>query len=120
MDAEKYLELKAELLVDGVNASEIALQEVGSKYKEQNHGLFGWDFEDHAGINLPDDFLLPDGTVIQFRMNRSSPYFIDLKQEKTILTRNGIEICQVRWIPRPTFYRLRTSNGNLMVKIGQI
>jgi len=120
MDAEKYLELKAELLVDGVNVSELALQEVGSKYKEQNHGLFGWDFEDHAGINLPDDFLLPDGTVVQFRMNRSSPYFIDLKQGKTILTRDGIEICHVRWIPRPTFYRQRTSSGNLMVKIGQI
>ena len=59
-----YLELKADLLVEGVWATSEALSEVGKTYKEQNHGLFGWDFEDHAEIVLPDDFLLLDGTVV--------------------------------------------------------
>lgn len=68
MDA-RYLTLKADLLVRGVSATSGALRDVGTRYKEQNHGLFGWDFEDHAGIFLPDDFLLPDGSVVQFRKN---------------------------------------------------
>ena len=68
------LELKASLLVEGVRATQDALSGVGAKYKEQNHGLFGWDMEDHAGLALPDDFLLPDGTIVQFRMNSSSPF----------------------------------------------
>ena len=120
MDGIRYLELKAELLVEGVNATAAALQEIGSRYKEQNHGLFGWDFEDHAGIVLPDDFLLPDGTVVQFRRSSRSQYLIDLSGGKLALMKNGDEICTVRWIPRPAFYRQRTSSGNLMVKIGQI
>ena len=35
-----YLELKAELLINGLNATPQALSKVGSKYKEQNHGFF--------------------------------------------------------------------------------
>ena len=65
-----YLELKAELLVEGIQATSDALREVGKKYKEQNHGLFGWDFEDHIGIALPDDFTLPDGTVVHHKSLR--------------------------------------------------
>jgi hypothetical protein len=60
------IELKSSLLVEGVRATEEALTGVGKDYKEQNHGLFGWDMEDHAGADLPDDFLLPDGTVVPF------------------------------------------------------
>jgi hypothetical protein len=62
MNDVSYLELKAELLVEGVWATSEALREVGKSYKEQNHGLFGWDLEDHVGLVLPDDFLLPDGS----------------------------------------------------------
>ena len=57
MNKYNYIELKAELLTNGINATSEALREVGSKYKEQNHGLFGWDFENHANIALPDDFV---------------------------------------------------------------
>ena len=36
------IELKASLLVEGMRATEVALTGVGTEYKEQNHGLFGW------------------------------------------------------------------------------
>src|SRR3989304_3626863 len=72
MKDDRYLELKAELLVEGVKATPDALKQVGRTYKEQNHGLFGWDFEDHVEMVLPDDFTLPDGTVVQFRKNSRS------------------------------------------------
>lgn len=120
MNINFYLDLKAELLVNGVNATSQALREVGTKYKEQNHGLFGWDFEDHTEITLPDDFILPDGTLVQFRRNSHSQYLVILSKDKLILTNAGEEVCQVKWIPRPAFYDDKTSRTNSMVKIGQV
>lgn len=115
-----YLELKAELLVNGVNATQQALKEVGSKYKEQNHGLFGWDFEDHQGMALPDDFALPDGTIVQFRKNSHSNYTVDLVDNELVLTNGKEELCTVEWLPRPEFYTKQTLSNNSMVKIGQV
>ena len=116
----KYLELKAELLVEGVWATVEALAEVGEKYKEQNHGLFGWDFEDHVGMVLPDDFTLPDETVVQFRKNSRSPYQVTSKGNDLVLLKGEEDICKVKWIPRPVYYEQKTTNNLKMVKIGQI
>jgi hypothetical protein len=116
----QYLELKAELLVEGIRATPVALKEVGKKYKEQNHGLFGWDFEDHAGTALPDDFLLPDGTVVQFRKNSRSPYQVTVEENDLMLSNGKGKICKVGWIPRPAYYGKETTHRRPMVKIGQI
>jgi biotin synthase-related radical SAM superfamily protein len=116
----QYLELKAELLVEGIWATPEALKEVGKKRKEQNHGLFGWDFEDHAGIALPDDFLLPDGTVVQFRKNSRSPYRVTMEEKDVTLSNGKGKICKVEWIPRPAYYGQETTHRRPMVKIGQI
>ncbi|WP_225370529.1 hypothetical protein [Methanobrevibacter arboriphilus] len=80
-----YLLLKALLLTEGVHSDKESLEGVGTKYKEQNHGLFGWDFETHKEIKLPDDFYLPDGTVVQYRLNSSSQYNIKKVDENLIL-----------------------------------
>ena len=116
----QYLTLKAELLVEGIQATPEALKEVGKKYKEQKHGLFGWDFEDHAGMVLPDDFLLPDGTVVQFRKNSRSPYRVTVEEKNLILSNGKGGICKVEWIPRPAYYTKETVGHHPMVKIGQI
>ena len=120
MNKYGYLELKAELLINGINATPKALKEVGTKYKEQNHGLFGWDFEDHTNIALPDDFALPDGTIVQFRRSSRSNYLVDQKDGKLILNDGKKELCQIRWLDRPKYYSQETSSGNRMVKIGQV
>jgi len=114
------IELKASLLVEGVRATEVALTGVGAKYKEQNHGLFGWDLEDHAGLELPDDFLLPDGTVTQFRMNSSSPFCVRADNGALRLFEGDRDICGVEWIKRPAFYDMEVSRNKRMVQIGQI
>ena len=115
------LELKASLLVEGVRATEEALAGVGADYKEQNHGLFGWDMEEHVGMELPDDFLLPDGTVVQFRKNSASPFQIHAGSEGLTLFHGEDAVTEVRWIKRPAFYDREVSRaGRKMVQIGQI
>lgn len=114
------LELKASLLVEGVRATEDALRGLGTRYKEQNHGLFGWDMEDHEGMALPDDFRLPEGTIVQFRMNSSSPFCVRAEDGTLKLSADGWEICDVAWIKRPAFYDRRVVRGRKMVQIGQI
>ena len=114
------LMLKASLLVEGVRAEPQALAGLGAQFKEQNHGLFGWDFEDHVGQLLPDDFCLPDGTVVQFRLNSRSPYKVRLVDGRRCLFFQEDEICDVSWIDRPAFYSAKTSQGHDMIKVGQI
>ncbi|MEJ2271748.1 MAG: radical SAM protein, partial [Candidatus Bathyarchaeota archaeon] len=120
MNNQEYIKIKAELLVNGVNATKHALEGLGTKYKEQNHGLFGWDFEDHTNIALPDDFVLPDGTIVQFRRNNQSNYLIDLVNNQLVLCDGKENLCQVNWLARPAFYSQKTSSNKDMVKIGQI
>jgi len=115
-----YLLLKAALLADGIRAEPEALRDVGALYKEQNHGLFGWDFENHVGLNVPDDFFLENGSVVQFRLNQKSPYIVRRKNEQLALFHNDEELCGVGWIPRPAYYNKQTSKGNPMINIGQV
>lgn len=116
----EYLKLKAELLTNGVDATPEALKDVGGKYKEQNHGLFGWDFEDHTNITLPDDFGLPDGSIVQFRRNSCSRYLVDIADGELMLSDGQKSLCPVRWLSRPKFYSKKTTSNNRMVKIGQV
>lgn len=117
---QNYLLLKATLLTDGIRSDSESLEKLGIEYKEQNHGLFGWDFENHIDIKLPDDFYLPDGTVVQYRLNSKSPYNVGKVGNKLILYFNEEEICEIKWMERPKYYNKKTSNGNEMVKIGQV
>ena len=114
------IELKASLLVEGVRATGEALTGIGKDCKEQNHGLFGWDMEDHVGADLPDDFRLPDGTVVQFRMNSSSPFCVRADGGVLRLFHGEWDICEVKWIKRPAFYDRMLAENKKMVQIGQV
>jgi hypothetical protein len=114
------LNLKAALLTEGVRAETEALAGLGSIYKEQNHGLFGWDFENHVDLKAPDDFLLEDGTVVQFRLNSSSPYLVRLVKGALRVTKNGEDLAGASWIKRPAFYDKKTSKGTPMIRVGQV
>ena len=115
-----YLLLKAALLTEGIRAAPEALKDVGVFYKEQNHGLFGWDFENHTNLKVPDDFLLEDGSVVQFRLNHKSPYIVRQTEEKLALFLNEEKLCNVSWIDRPLYYNFKSSRGNDMIRIGQV
>ncbi len=117
---ENNLFLKAALLTEGIRADSESLRDVGTEFKEQNHGLFGWDIENHIDLKVPDDFSLPDGTIVQFRLNSKSPYHVKTLEGRFILHFNDSELCEVNWIERPAYYNAKTTRGNDMIKIGQI
>lgn len=120
MSVEQEIQIKAALLTEGINAEPEALAGLGEIYKEQNHGLFGWDFENHEGELLPDDFRLPEGTVVQFRKNSRSPYIVKKESSGLVLTKGEEIITGVEWLKRPAFYDLKTSDGVPMTKVAQI
>ena len=118
--SERSLALKARLLTEGVAATPRALATLGTLHKEQNHGLFGWDFEDHVGRLLPDDFLLSDGTVVQFRGNSASPFRIEGEDGGLALYEREERLDSASLIPRPRYYSARTHDGEPMVKVAQV
>lgn len=117
---QRSLELKARILTEGITATPEALAGLGREYKEQNHGLFGWDFEDHVGRLLPDDFVLSDGTVVQFRGNSASPFRLDADWDGLGVYEGEARLDAASLIPRPRFYSASTTDGVPMVKIAQI
>ncbi len=117
---ENSLAIKAKLLTDGIRATDRALAGLGTAYKEQNHGLFGWDFEDHVGRFLPDDFVLSDGTVVQFRGNSGSPFLLDVDGDSLAIFEGEDRLEGAALIPRPRFYSATADDGTPMVKIAQV
>jgi len=113
-------ELKAALLVEGINFEPSAMEGVGVEFKEQNHGLFGWDFKNHKGLQLPDDFVLSDGTVVQFRYNPNSQYSMVAHNGQRKIVKGDTELDTAALIPRPQYYDKQTQNGVTMRQIAQI
>ncbi len=114
------LRLKADLLTEGIDTHADALQGIGSEFKEQNHGLFGWDFVNHKDMHLPDDFSLSDGTVVQFRYNPGSPFKMEMRDGVRSVVKAGEALETAGLIPRPRFYDATTDSGSAMRKIAQV
>jgi hypothetical protein len=112
--------LKARLLVDGVRTADSALAEVGSRYKEQVHHLFEYDFDVHKEHAQPSEIKLPGGTVVQVRLNDRSPFMVHRRGDVLMLEDNGREIGTLDWLERPAFYGRSTSSGKPMNSIGEM
>ena len=120
MNVLDTMALKAALLTEGINATAEALDGLGTEFKEQNHGLFGWDFVNHKNLHLPDDFVLADGTVVQFRYNPASPYSMELRDGVRVIANGEDAVTQASLIPRPQFYDAVTEGGATMRQIAQV
>jgi hypothetical protein len=106
------IELKAELLVNGVTLDDSALKGVDKKYKKQIHWLFEWYFERHDTGKISDDFELPDGSIIQLRKYSKLPFTIKSDNDSLVLLNEGKFITDVKWLPRPEYY----SKKQMMVR----
>jgi len=113
------LELKAELLVDGVNIDASAFEGVGEKYKEQIHGVFDFDFESHENQKLPAEIILEDEMLVPFKKSSASPFVVKRNNGPLFLEYKGEHVLDVKYTDRPKFYNKMTSDSILMSRIGQ-
>jgi hypothetical protein len=114
------LQLKARLLVDGVQVSASALEGVGGPHKEQVHHLFEYDFDVHAADRQPAELQLPGGSVVQVRMNHRAPFRVERSDGALVLLEHGRDPIEVSWLPRPAFYDETVSSGRPMTAIAEL
>lgn len=76
--------------------------------------------ERHDKEKIPDDFELPDGTIVQLRKYSRSPFTINSNNDSLSLFHEEKFITEIKWIPRPEYYNSETDDGTLMSKVAQI
>ncbi|MFH1624895.1 MAG: hypothetical protein ABID54_07035, partial [Pseudomonadota bacterium] len=70
------VELKLGMLIDGVCIDDSATEGYGTKYKEQKKWLFEWDHVTREERLVPEEVVLPEGTVVGVREDPDSPYLL--------------------------------------------
>ncbi len=113
---EKEIWVKANLLADGLKFDASALEGVCDLYKEQSRWLFDWNIGEHA-YYLPEELLLPMGTLVQVRENRDSRWLCTAEGGLLVLKRDGEVVIECRHIPRPDYYSQEASPGVIMRRI---
>lgn len=117
----REIELKANLIIEGVRIEEAALEGVGSEWMEDVSSVFGYYLEGYRpGLMYPSDMKFPLGTVSKVTYNTRSPYNIRKEDGQIILEKDGHFLTPLSWIERPQFYSQMTSDGVEMKKIAQI
>ncbi|MBI2877268.1 MAG: hypothetical protein HYY20_10335 [Candidatus Tectomicrobia bacterium] len=113
------LELKCELVVDGIRLHPSAQEGVGTQYKEQVHSLFDFDEDFHSDELFPAELSLSDGTMLLFKQVSSSKYLLRREDGELFLEREGERMAEVRYSPRPRFYDQLNAEGIPMSRVGQ-
>lgn len=105
------VELKLGMLIDGVCIDDSAIQGYGTKYKEQKKWLFEWDHVTREDRLVPEEVVLPEGTVVGVREDPNSPYMLKAEDGHLAVLKNGKFIMEASHILRPDYYTKETSNG---------
>ncbi len=112
---------KAGLLVDGANIEPAACEGVGETIMEKVWWLFVYDLQKQSGLkNIPDYIVFPKGTIVHFRWNPESPYWIRKNDGITYLEKSGKFVCPIEFVERPEYYSKNTSSGTPMKNIGTL
>lgn len=117
LDQEIYH--KAGLLVDGANIEPAACEGVGETIMEKVWWLFVYDLQKQSGLkNIPDYIVFPKGTIVDFRWNPESPYWIRKNDGIIYLEKSGKFVCPIEFVERPEYYSKNTSSGTPMKNVG--
>ena len=114
------IEIKANLLVEGVTIEEAALEGVGTVYKENVYTVFDYHRELQTASALPADLRMPQGTVCQVMVNPRSPFRVVKDDGVLVLKKDGKARFPVEWLERPGFYDRQTTDGTEMKQVAQV
>lgn len=114
------MEIKMDLMIEGIHIEESALEGVGTKYCEKIIFLFDYTrYGLKGGTIIPSEMMLPEGTCYMVMYDTRSPYLVRKEENTLILEKNGKFVSTVRWNERPEYYNQKTSYGTEMRKIAQ-
>lgn len=114
----REMEIKADLMGEGINIEEDALEGVGSKYLENITGVF--DYMHHGlkpGTLWPSEMIFPGGTVYKVIFDTRSPYSVKREDGTLVLEKGGKFVSTVRWVDRPEYHNKKTTYGTEMRRI---
>ncbi|MEW6034371.1 MAG: radical SAM protein [Chloroflexota bacterium] len=111
------VELKLGMLTDGVCVDDSATAGYGTKYKEQRKWLFEWDHVTREERFVPEEVVLPEGTVVGVREDPESRYVLKAEDGQLVVLKDGKLVMKASHIPRPAYYGKKTSTG---VDMGRI
>ncbi|MBQ9206073.1 MAG: radical SAM protein [Treponema sp.] len=116
------LALKSKVIVEGVRVNPKIFENLGlgTTIQEQIHGLFEMDHKEHVGIKFPCSFTSPSGLNYAFTWDPRSTVSIDYKDGVFVLFDDGIEKFPVEFTRRPEYYKLKTSDGTWMNRVGNL
>lgn len=117
MDLTREIELKIDVMQQGLRVDRAARQGVGTEYAERIFSVFDY-YTEATQEMYPGDLIFPLGSVAYVRPESSSPYLIRKEEDTLVLEKDGKFVTTVKWIERPAFYDRLTSDGVEMKKIG--
>ncbi|UCG68268.1 MAG: hypothetical protein JSV09_10645 [Thermoplasmata archaeon] len=110
--AEKFL--KFEILSKGLRISELVRMDLGRNIKEP--------LTVRSGLSSGLDIILPNEVWVNAPIDewftKSSPFLLDIEEEKYIIKKNNEKVAIIEIINRPAYYEQYTSDGTLMKNIG--
>ncbi|MBM4188994.1 MAG: hypothetical protein FJ206_16975 [Gemmatimonadetes bacterium] len=112
----REIEVKANLLADGIRLDPSVLEGIGRVYREQSRWLFDWNQGEHE-YYLPEEILLPMDTLVQVRENKDSRWSCAVEDGAMVLRRDGSFVMECRQLLRPRYYGLEASPGVIMRRV---
>jgi len=121
-DVHPNIILKAELNRLGQSFTKEALDEfkIRDDIHWKGYHLFSYDVADPIfyGAKIPNTFNLEDGSSVYERTNPESPYYIDYRDGRFVITERGEIIADnLRFHPKPRWYDMKLEDGTPMQAI---
>jgi len=114
----ELIDLKLDLLLEGINVDNSALYGLGTKYREEIHWLFEWDMCNHDRLSPSEIIFEENDMVTQVYENDNSPYQLIHDKDNLILLKEGMPVdVAIKYPKRPKVLSQHTSDG---VKISKI
>ncbi|KGX85214.1 radical SAM protein [Pontibacillus litoralis] len=116
---KKYGQLKAEILVEGINYSDDFLVEFSKKndllekrraYGNSDEKMFPKE------MKVPQEILLPEGIVVAVNQRNNAKWSLECVNDNFYVT-NGEELIPIEFPQRPNFYDLKMMDGSNVSRV---
>ena len=113
-------ETKLELLTYGVRDNPILFLDCEAFFKEEHYAFDNGNWGVDKKRLTPTEIILPGGIVSKLHIRPDSPIQLEKRGECFLICKNGEELSEFMFLPRPKFWKYSTSNGIQTKRLAQI